>query len=181
MGKIKHSTEGQRRYRVLLRHLARGGTPPAELDLILRIAGRDRSGLEHDLSAWRERVRLASRAEEVVALLDRVAIAREGYLLVRQSARRTCEEAEARERRARATYDALAHRMEQARAADDALKALLPCELRSEWEAAEVRVQQTRTSLRDACLGGRNAEHLEADLEAAESHLEAVRASVLEP
>lgn len=173
--------EGERRYRVLLRHLARGGAPPPELDLILRVAGRERSELERDLQAWRERAQLAARAEQVVDLLDRVAIAREGYLLVRQSTLRARQEAEEREARARASYDALAQQMAQAREADETLKALLPAEQRAAWEAAEIAVGRARDALRSARLGGRNAEHLEADLEAAQAQLEAARRRVLEP
>lgn len=181
MAETQDRIEGERRYRVLLRHLARGGSPPPELDVILQIAGRQRAELDRDLAAWRERARLAARAEQVVDLLDRVAIAREGYLLIRQSARRAREEAEAREARARAAYDALAEQMAQAKAADETLKALLPAELRAEWEQAELQVRETRDALRGARLAGRNAEHLEADLETAQARLDATRRSVLEP
>ena len=162
-------------------HLARGGAPPPELDLILKIAGRQRSELERDLKAWRERAQLAARAEQVVELLDRVAIAREGYLLIRQSTRLARQEAEEREARARASYDALAQQMARAREADETLKALLPAEQRAAWEAAELKVGQARDALRSARLGGRNAEHLEADLETAQAQLEAARRMVLEP
>jgi hypothetical protein len=181
VAETQNRIEGERRYRVLLRHLARGGAPPPELDLILQIAGRQRAELERDLAAWRERARLAARAEQVVDLLDRVAIAREGYLLIRQSARRAREEAEEREARARAAYDALAEQMARAKAADETLKGLLPAEQRRAWEAAEAKVTETRDALRSARLGGRNAEHLEADLETAQAQLESIRRTSLEP
>lgn len=180
VAETQNRIESERRYRVLLRQMVKGGPVPPELDTILQIAGRSRSELDRDLKAWRERARLAVRAEHVVDLLDRVAIAREGYLLVRQSTRQTRQDAEAREARARASYDALARQMEQARAADEALKALIPDEERATWVAAELRVRQSRDSLRAARLGGRNAEHLEADLETAEAQLDAARRSVLE-
>ena len=164
----------------MLRALARGEAPPAELELLLRALGRAPADLERDLAAWRARARLAARAEQVVDLADRVAIAREGYLLVQQSALRARREAEERLARAREAYEAIAQQMQAARSADEELKGLLPPELRARWEAAEATLRARRDALRGIHLGGRNAEHAEADLEAAEANLEAIRREALD-
>ena len=180
MEEIQDRVESERRYRVLLRALARGEAPPSDLQTLLAALGRRPAELERDLAAWRERARLAARAERVVDLMDRVAIAREGYLLVRQSALRARQEAEESEARARASYEAVARQMESARSADLELKELVHPQLRARWEAAEQAVRARRDALRGLRLSLRNAEHAEADLETAEAALDAIRREALE-
>jgi hypothetical protein len=168
-------------YRSLLRRIAAGEDIESEvLEPILCTLGRTPQELEADLRAIRQRRHLAKCASELTDLTERLAIADEGYRLVRESAQEARDKAKSRERRARRALSHLQRRLRQARQAEDELKQLLPSPAVKAWEAAEKGLAEARTALRRGHRECRNTEYLEADVETAERFYDEARRAALE-
>ncbi len=170
----------ERSYWALVRLLAEGNIE-VEAKLVRRVLAeveRDRSQLDTDVEAARERRRLLHASGSVLDLEVSCEVAEEGYRMMRESARKSRAEAEAREAKAHAIWLTLQDRLEGAREAEQKLKDLVPPELAEQLEARRDLLTGVRAHLDVARQRGLCIEHLEAAQEQAELAWREVRAAI---